>query len=194
MKTTIKTLGMALLFFVAMNVKAADELDIRINDQHNLIVELQSIEKGAVLSLLDASGQVLFKDRFFNEKSYSKILDFENLADGTYSLQLDKEYSISTSVIKKTGSDVIIDKAEYTFVYKPIYKVAGDMIGLYLANPEESNMQIEIFDNYGESVGYFKSRDLILKRSLDFSNVPAGNYTVVIKTKRNSFTKTFTVE
>ncbi|MCG9972497.1 hypothetical protein [Christiangramia crocea] len=193
MKTAITTLGMALLLLVSINVKAADELDIRINDQQNLIIELQSIEKGAVLSLLDETGEVLFKDRFFNESPYSKILDFENLPDGTYSLKLDKEYSISTSVIKKKGKDISIVKKGYSFVYKPIIKVSGSRVALHLVNPEETTMQVEIFDKYGEPVGFFKCNDLILKRSLDFSNVPAGTYKVTIKTKRNSFTKTFTV-
>ncbi|MCM8570235.1 T9SS type A sorting domain-containing protein [Gramella jeungdoensis] len=193
MKTTIRTLGITLLFLVFMNVKAADELDIRINDQQNLIVELQSIEKGAVLSLLDESGEVLFKDRFFNESSYSKILDFESLPDGKYSLKLEKEYSVATSVIRKTGKSITISKGEYSFVYKPILKVDGNKVALYIANPEETFMHVEIFDRYGKSVQYFKSKDLILKRTLDFSRVPAGSYIVTIKTKKNSFTKTLTV-
>lgn len=193
MKTTMKTLAMTLLLLVFMNVKAADELDIRINDQQNLIVELQSIEKGAVLSLLDESGEVLFKDRFFNERTYSKILDFENLPDGKYSLKLDKEYSVATSVIRKTGKNITISKGEYSFVYKPVLKVDGYKVALYVANPEETFMHVEIYDKYGESVQYFKTKDLILKRTLDFSRVPAGSYTVTIKTSRNSFKKTLTV-
>ena len=194
MKTIIKTLAVALIFLVALNVKASDDaLEIKVNEEQNLIIELQSIENGAILSLQDRKGEVLFKDRFFHENNYSKILDFESLPDGSYSLLLEREFSISTSVIRKEGGNLSIDDNAYNFVYKPLFRINGKKVVLYLANPEEANMEIEVLDREGEVVASFKSKDLVLKKTLDFSNVPAGDYRIKIKTRKNNFVKTLTL-
>lgn len=193
MKKTVRNLVMVLLLFVTLKSTASDELDLKVSKEQNLIVEVQNIEKGAILSLHDENGELLFKDRFFNEDSYLKILDFTDLLDGTYILKLDKEYSISTSTIKKMDKNISIDNNSYRFIFKPLYEISGDQVSLYFANPEENKVEIEIFDKFGVPVGKIKCKDLVVKRKLDFSKVPPGNYTVEIKTKTGNFTNTVIV-
>ena len=193
MKKTIKTLFVALIFLGALSLKASDGLDLKVNDHQNLIVQLQGIEKGAILSLQDKKGEVIFRNRFFEEDNYSKILDFQELPDGEYSLTLDKQYSISTSFIRKEGTNIVINDKAYSFAFKPCFREAGDKISLYLANPAKHHLQVEVFDKLGNLVGAFKSTDQILKRTLDFSQVPKGEYTVRIKTKDHDFTKSLSI-
>lgn len=193
MKKTVRNLVVVLLLLVTLKSTASDELDLKVSKEQNLIVEVQKIEKGANISLQTENGEVLFKDRFFNEESYLKILDFTDLLDGTYILKLDKEYSISTSIIKKTDKNISVDDNSYKFIFKPLYSVSGDQVSLYFANPEENKVEIEIFDKFGVPVGTIKSKDLVVKRKLDFSKVPPGKYTVEIRTKTGNFTNTVVV-
>lgn len=193
MKKAVKTFLAVLLLLVALNVNAADGLDLRINDKQNLIVELQQIEKGSVLSLKDMDGEVIFKDRFFEESEYSKTLDFNELPDGEYTLSFDKQYSIASYVISKRNEDLIIEDNGYSFVFKPSFITKENKVRVHLANPTQQTISLEIFDKEGIIVGSATSRDMVLKKTLDFSKTPKGEYTVKIKLGKESFTKTFTI-
>ncbi len=193
MKKTIRTIVAALLLFVAANGNAADGLDLKINDQQNLVVELQGVESKAVLSLRDESGVVIFKDQFLNQDNYSKTLSFEDLPNGTYTLTLDKEFTVSNSRIHKSGKSLIVDNGKYEFVFKPMFKTYGKKVLVYMANPAEKNTEIEIFDLSGEQVGNLKTKDLVLKKTFDFTEVPSGEYTLKVTSGDHVFYKTLQV-
>ncbi len=193
MKKAFRKLIVALVFTAGFVANASDGLDLKVNEKQNLIVEVQGIEQGAILSILGENEEIVFKDRLSNNNSYSKIFDFNSLADGTYTIVLDKEFSISTSTISKTGKILSVDTNAYRFDFKPLYRISEDVVSIYLANPDENKVEIEIFDKFGESVGKVKATDLVVKRKLDFSDAPSGSYTVKIKTKTNTFSKPINV-
>lgn len=193
MKKAIRTIVAVLLLFVAANVNAADGLDLKINDQQNLVVELQGVESRAVLSLRDEYGTVIFKDQFLNQNNYSKTLSFEDLPNGSYSLILDKEFTVSTSTIHKSGKNLIVDSEKYEFVFKPMFKTYGKKVLVYMANPTESNTEIEIYDLSGEQVGNLKTKDIVLKKTFDFTEVPSGEYTLKVKSGDHVFYKTLQI-
>ena len=193
MKNVFKKLLMAILFLAALETMANDGLDLKINEDQSLTVEVEKIEKGAILSLKNDNGEIVFRDTFNDQESYTKIFDFEKLSNGEYTLVLDKEFSISTSKIRKMEDKISIEKDSYKLDFKPLYKNNGEKILLYLANPEENSVEIKIFDKFGVTVGEIRCDDLVVKRTLDFSKVPSGNYFVKIRTKTNSFSKTLNV-
>lgn len=193
MKKVIRKLMMAILFLAALKSMANDGLDIKINEDQSLTVEVEKTENGAMLSLLDQDGEIVFRDMFNEQKSYSKIFDFNKLENGVYTLVLDKEFSVSTSKIRKDEENLILIKDAYTLSFKPLFKEEGEKIYLYLANPEENRVDIKIFDKFGVPVGEIKCDDLVVKRTLDFSKVSSGSYIVKIKTKTNNFSKTLIV-
>lgn len=187
MKKTIRNTVIGLALIMVFSAKASDEISLKVSDRENLVVEMKRTGKEAVLSLSDHNGEIIFKDRFFSDSTYKRTLVFDKLPEGEYSLVLDKMYSLSSSIIKKTENGIEIKSESFSF--KPIYKVEGKKVWLYLANPAELKMKVEIFDKYGEPVGEFACRDLVLKRTLDFSRVPKGEYVVKIKTPDNKFVK-----
>ncbi|MDR5590132.1 hypothetical protein [Christiangramia sp. SM2212] len=193
MKNTIKNLMMALLFMVVINGKAADGVDLKVNDQQSLVVEVKKVETGSVLSLINSNGEVLYKDRFLNEKNFSKVIDFKTLPDGKYLLIMDKEFIKSTSVIIKKDDLVNIIHESYSTIFKPCLKIKKDQVSFYLVNPSEKYIEVEIFDKQGETVGNLKSRDSVVKKTFDFSRVNPGDYTFKIYTKAEKFTETITI-
>lgn len=189
MKKTIRTLMMALVIFTATSMHAADGLELKINDQQDLVVKAQNVEKGAVLSLIDNSGEVLFKDCFFDGESYAKVLNFNALPDGVYTLSFDKQFGISNTTIIKKGTSIQIDKNASEFIFKPNYEVNGKKVSFQLTNPKEKTVYLEVFDKRGAQVASLKSNNTVLKKTFDFSEVPAGTYTVRIKFGNNNFIK-----
>ncbi len=193
MKKTLKNLLVIPLLLVSINVLATDGMNLKVNDKHSLVVNLQKIEEGAMLSLLNENGEILYKDQFIEKNDFTRIFDFKALANGEYTVILDREYHISYSKIRKNEENLVVDNNSYELVFKPLYRVKGGQVSLYLANPEENKVEIKIFDKFGVPVGKLNCKDLVVRRKLDFSEVPPGNYTVEIKTKTNNFTKTLVV-
>lgn len=193
MKKTIKNLTIVLLLLVSFNSIANDGIDLKVGDEQNLFVSLPKMEDGALLSLLDENEEIIYKDRILEENGVTRKFDFNGLPDGKYTVKLDREFHISTSVIIKGNNKLTLDKSSYALVFKPLYRYKEDQVSVYLANPEENRVEIKIFDKFGVPVGVVKCNDLVIKKKLDFSEVPPGNYTVQIKTKTNNFTKTLVV-
>ncbi|WP_034920680.1 DUF3244 domain-containing protein [Gillisia sp. CAL575] len=189
MKTTIKTFVVALISLVAVNVNAADGLVLKVNNDQNLMVQIETIENGARLTLKNKSGEILFKNVFFEEESFTKTLSFKDLADGEYHLSLDKKFSISTWVIRKSGDQLDIDKNAYALVFKPIFKKDDKLVYFYVANPTEEKTYLEIYDKSGVLVGTSKSDKLVVKKTLDFSTMPNGEYSVIVKMGNKKFTE-----
>ncbi|MCP9200308.1 hypothetical protein MKO06_10335 [Gramella sp. GC03-9] len=187
MKKSKKTLVTCLMLLFIFSLKASDEMNLKISENENLIVEMKKTEPNAILSLLNQEGEVIFKDRFFGDSIYTRKLKFEELPDGEYTLVLDKTFSTSNSVIKKSKAGLELGLESVTF--KPTFKIEGQKVNLYLANPEQLNLYVQIFDSEGVEVGNFRCKDQVMKKTLDFSRVPAGSYTVKVKTPQDEFTK-----
>ena len=193
MKKTFRNLLVVLFFVVTFKTSANDGLDLKVNNEQGLIIEVQSNHQGAELILKDEQGEIVFKDFVSHKDNYTKILDFKNLPQGDYTFILDKQFSISTSVIKKKEENIEIDPESFNLIFKPLYRNDKGRVLLYLANPEENKVEIKIFDKFGVLVGEIKCKDVVVKRTLDFSEVPAGIYTVKIKTKTSNFSNTLVV-
>ncbi|MCH4823000.1 T9SS type A sorting domain-containing protein [Gramella lutea] len=193
MKKTFKILTLALFLLVSLNSRANDGIDLKVGDQQYLLVSLSKVEKGALLSLLGENKEIIYKDRILEEDSITRKFDFNGLPDGEYTLKLDREFHISTSVITKIKDKLIINYRSNLLIFKPLYRGDEDQVSVYLANPEKNRVEIKIFDKFGVPVGILTCNDLVIKKKLDFSEVPPGNYTVQIKTKTNNFTKTLVV-
>ncbi|GAA4647142.1 hypothetical protein GCM10023115_51040 [Pontixanthobacter gangjinensis] len=178
---------MLLLFVGTFTAMANDGLDLKVNQEQSLIVEVKKNQKGAILSLRDEQGEIVFKDFVNDADEYTKVLNFTNLPVGEYSFILEKEFSISTSKIRKNEENIQILEDSYVLVFKPLYKQREEKVLLYLANPEENRVVIKIFDKFGVLVGEISCRDVVIKRTLDFSKVPPGSYFVEIKTKTDNF-------
>lgn len=189
MKKTIKTLMLLLGMIVATGMNAADELDLKVNDQQDLVVEARNVEKGALLILQNASGEVLYKDGFFTGKDYFKVFNFNTLPDGVYTLLYDRTNGISKKSIIKRGASIKIDEAADEFVFKPTYNISDKNVHFQLSNPREGKIYIEVFDAYGKKMNSFMSKDMVVKHTLDFSRVPSGSYIVRITAGDHTFEK-----
>ncbi|MFD2835184.1 T9SS type A sorting domain-containing protein [Gramella sp. AN32] len=193
MKKTMKTMVLVLVALFAMSATASDDLDLKVNNRQNLVVNVQQIEKGAVLILKDEKGLILFKDKFFEEHTYSKTLDFNDLPNGEYVLSLDKKFSVLSTTITKRGEEITVETPEMNILFKPSFKKVGKKIYFFLANPDSKNAVLEIYDNSGQLVGTAKSDNVVIKKMLDFSQMPKGDYSATVKLDNKVFTEKISI-
>lgn len=188
MKNAIKFSLLVILLNTGYTMEAAEGLDIKVLDGQNIIVELNGGSKGNILLLKDEFGMVLFKDSITTNSSYRKAFNLELVPNGIYYLNLDNRSGIQTSVISKTNYGLEIEK-EFGLVFKPFFKIINKQVRVLLTNPEESETFLNVYDSSGILVGNIKSKEMMIKKTLDFSNVPSGKYRIEIEINGQKFTE-----
>jgi hypothetical protein len=188
MKNVFKVTLLVILLNTGFKMEAAEDLDIKVLDSQNLMVELNSGSKGNVLLLKDKFGKVLFRDSITTNSFYNKTFNLELVPNGIYYLNLDNESRIQTTIIAKTNSGLEIEK-ESGFVFKPLYKIEDKLVRILFTNSEQKKTFLKVYDSSGILIGNLTSKEVVLKKTLDFSNVPSGKYRIEIGINGQNFTK-----
>lgn len=188
MKNAVKISLLVILLNTGFMMEAAEDLGIKVLDSQNLMVELNSGSKGNVLLLKDKFGKVLFRDSITTNATYQKTFNLELVPNGIYYLNLDNEYRIQTTVIAKANSGLEIEK-ESGFIFKPSFKIKDKQVRVLLTNPEQKKTFLKVYDSSGILVGNLTSKESVLKKTIDFSNVPSGKYRIEIGINGQNFKK-----
>mgnify|MGYP003681884971 CR=1 FL=1 len=188
MQRRMKTLVFTLLLIVGYNVQAAKNFDVAVADNQILMVELEDAQEGDLLTLLDVEGKVLFKDAHLNNK-FQKSLSLELVPDGTYFLHLEDENSIYAKEIEKKNNTITVKRDSQIF-FKPNFKQIDKQVKVSFTNPDQKNIQVYVFDANGEVVTNIVNNDLVLKKTFDFSAVPAGDYMLAVFSGDRSYYRT----
>lgn len=193
MKNTINNFVVAFMLVVSFSSSATDGVNLKVENQYDLIVDIQKTEYGSELSLLNQNAEVIFRDQLDEDTRFSKKFNFNSLEDGEYLLILNKKYCKSTTVISKLNDQIVIDKDDYKFAFKPCFKIEEDQVVVYMPNLSESKLSVEVFDKKGIKVGNFETREPELRKAFDFSEVDSGKYTFIIETSEDSFEQTIEI-
>lgn len=193
MKNVLRMSILVVFLLTGVNVKASESFGVRVMDKQNLLVELERVEEGTVLLLQDKNGEILFRDSIMSKESYKKILNLEVIPSGTYFLSLEKENRILSTVLVKNSAGVEIKEEVSGIIFKPAYKVEDGKVRFFLSNPEKNNIQVTVYDENGVEIGSSSSSKAVIRKTFDFSNVPAGNYIMQVKTKDRNFSRKLTV-
>lgn len=185
MKNLIKNAIFVILLTAGVAAHAGEGINVKVNE--GLTLEVILAEKGT-LKLEDQKGEVLYKDASINENSYKRMISLAEIPDGTYFLEFEKEDSIVTSVINKNGGEInIVDDA---IVFKPVFDVKETSVKFLLTNPTQKRATLKVYDEDGKLVGEAINTDFVFKKTLDFSKMPKGEYTVSLRIGENNFLKT----
>ncbi|WP_405325829.1 T9SS type A sorting domain-containing protein [Leeuwenhoekiella sp. LLG6367-2.1] len=189
MKTTIKTLVLALVLAVSFNMNAADGIAVTINENFIVKVEYTNAIEGAQIYLEDSRGQKLFKEFAGKNANDYKTLSLEALPTGKYYLVYEDDYAKSyTSINKKnTGLDIVSDEART--IFKPNYRIQDDIILISFTNPKEVKTTTRVYDENGEVIESITDRNLVVKQALNLSGLKNGTYLVGITIGQDYFSK-----
>lgn len=159
-------------------------LEIRVKEKKVLVVEVDRIENDSYLFLKDLSGEILFESDIINGK-YATALDFTVIPVGTYYLSFENENYLKTSVIVKTRSGIEV-RGEPVVAFKPYFRVENRSVQVFLTNPK-SVTYLKVYDAEGNLVAKEKERNYTFTRTLDFSFMPPGEYTISLRAGDHEF-------
>jgi len=63
------------------------------------------------------------------------------------------------------------------------------LVRILFANFEQNKTFLKVYDSSGILIGNLNSKEVVLKKTLDFSNVPSGKYRIEIGINGQNFTK-----
>ena len=179
------------LALVLGNTLNAKDIEVKVKKEQ-LVVSLENTQGGSTLILTDMNGEVLFKDTLM-KSSYKKALDLHSIPQGTYFLKLEKEDSIVTTVISKDNEGVTVNKASSKIFFKPFYKTLEDKVMVSFTNPGYEKATFRVYDMEGNLMTSSTNNDLVVKKTFDFSEVPAGKYMIALTVGERTITKTITL-
>lgn len=178
---------------LGFSANASEGFAVTVDENFLLTVAYSDAESDSRISLEDRSGQILFSEGISVEKGRSKTLSLEVLPGGTYYVILENSLSKISAAVLKTANGLELISGEREVVFKPTYKIEGDIVLLSVTNPMESRTSIKVYDKNGTLVGDINKSGLVVKQAMDFSAVPSGIYRIDIKVGKNSFSKEVTI-
>ena len=174
------------LFLSAKNKNTDDVKKLRIEDSLSFrylnctraaIVYTSNEVGNYTISIETKDGdEVLYSEQVRTLGKTVRVFDFLNLEDGAYKVvakkggnTMERAFSIKEGELQYCGR-VVID---------PIFKVNGTRAIIELPNEQGKKVYVKIFDSKGE-VLYSAIEENEVRKSFEFSNVGAGNYTVMV--------------
>ncbi len=187
MKRVIKTIVFTLLLIIGYNVQAAKDFNVAVAKNQILMVELNEVQEGDLLTLLDVEGKVLYKEANL-DTNFQKSLSLAYVPDGTYFLNLEGINTIFAREIVKKGNSVEVKK-DSQIIFKPIYKQTDKVLKVSYTNPNKETVKAFVYDAKGNIVSAVKNNELVMKKTFDFSAVPAGDYMLAMFVGDRSYYK-----
>ncbi len=156
------------------------------SEQNKAVISLVEIEARQVnLSIENDDETVIFYSAHIkNTADFSRVFNFSQLADGNYVIVVKWNNEIVKKPISIKDSKVIVKETE--LIKEPIFRFSDKNLLVFFNNPSESKTEVKIM---GETGVFFEDSgtEANFARKYDLSNLPAGEYEVILSAKRKSF-------
>jgi uncharacterized lipoprotein YbaY len=151
-------------------------------------VEFEQVQKGSLLSIKDENGTIIYKEKIKNSGTFLRMFDFRELPQANYYFEIDGESEIRIIPFKVNENDTqLTENASYS-IPKPQIKVEENLVFVSSQSAIKQNMDVKVFYE-GNKLAFEESLtdSETVKRTYDFSNSLAGDYTIVLTTQGRSF-------
>lgn len=193
MRHLINTLAITLVFLTSFSTLASRQFEVEVNSNQVLNIKISNIDGADQLILRDRNNEILFKDQSLFQP-YMKNISLQNLPNGSYSLSLEDDEMIATKIISKSKNGVSISDSSVAF--KPDFKQEDNnkKVKVAFSNPTMQMTSFKVFDERGNLIVKIKNNDPVFSKTLDFSEVPSGIYSIAINNKGKSYIENITIK
>lgn len=140
------------------------------------------------LALRDQEGKVLWQEKVWNQRKYSKKINLKNLPDGAYFLETEDDHRVTICPIKIKDDSVTTYPEQSKSIIRPRLEKTEDIVTLHIANKQATDIGIFISDDdravlYEEEIKEVK----FLKKMFTFEKSLPGYYTFQIYVDGRAF-------
>jgi len=140
------------------------------------------------MRIYDEQGFNLLNEKVALENNYSKAYDLSNLPMGTYEIEIEDDFSFRKYIVTNSTNDIKIIENNKVKIYKPVIKLEDSFVLLNMLNLNSGDISFSINNDAGEEihVDNIQNTQTVHKR-YNLSNLPAGEYLVVVNTSSKVF-------
>ena len=191
---TIKRTVLVVVFMLGTLVNYANKSDF--NNELNaktIKIVFKETKKGEQLRVKDQNGVVLYSENVKSEGKLTKVFNFNELNDGNYTLELEKQFQIVVKSLKIVNNKVIFNAAAEKVIFKPVVRNKNNRLLISKINFDEKPLQVALYFNdeiiYSETLEV----DAIVNRVYKLDEKLKGDYKVVIKNNDRSYINNFKI-
>ena len=191
---TIKRTVLVVVFMLGTLVNYANKSDF--NNELNaktIKIVFKETKKGEQLRVKDQNGVVLYSENVKSEGKLTKVFNFNELNDGNYTLELEKQFQIVVKSLKIVNNKVIFNAAAEKVIFKPVVRNENNRLLISKINFDEKPLQVALYFNdeiiYSETL----EGDAIVNRVYKLDEKLKGDYKVVIKNNDRSYINNFKI-
>ncbi len=187
MKKVVRSIAtVALMFVVATSAAKEPTLSLTPNEEKSLNFEMNTTSEETLVRIIDTNGTVVYSENITAAIEYSKKFNFQNLAQGSYSLRVENDlketvftFFIEDSAIK------IVERKENS---KPVFRKAGQRVFLNFLNLEKDDVKISVYDSNNRVVFNETIKEtMLVEKAFNFENAFEDTYLVVVKNGTETF-------
>ena len=190
----IKRRVLVAVFMLATLVSFANNSEGRnVSNTKNVKVVFDKVKKGQKLTIKDIHGVILYTENVAKEGKLVKTFDFSQLVDGSYTLELEKDFQIVVKSLKIKEGKVSLNKASEKVILKPV--IRNDENILMITKIAFDKKPIDVALYYNDEIIYSETvkGDAILNRVYKLDQELKGDYKVVVQNNGRSYSNEFKI-
>jgi len=159
----------------------------------NIKVVFENVEKGHALTIKDHVGTVIYNEDIYKNGILVKVFDFSSLENGSYSIEVEKEFEILVKEVEVKNQQVILKKDSEKVIFRPVIKNKEDRVFISRINFDKSPLNVTVYyKDYVIVEETISSEDRIIEKTYHLDQALKGEYRVVVSNKATSSIKEFT--
>lgn len=167
------------------NIKVEDNLAFRCLTCTRAAIVYTSVNEGKCTFTIESKNgnEVLYSESLRSLGKTTRVFDFLNLEDGDYKIVTKKN-----GVRKERPFRIVDGELVYggRVVVDPIFKATGTRAIIELPNENRKNVTVKVLDAKGEELYSAIERKAVYK-NFEFSNMCAGDYTVLVSVDNDDY-------
>ncbi len=191
---TIKRRVLVAVFMLATLVNFANNSEVRnVSNTKNVKVVFDKVKKGQKLTIKDIHGVILYTENVAKEGKLIKTFDFSQLVDGSYTLELEKDFQIVVKSLKIEEGNVSLNDASEKVILKPVIRNEENLLMITKIAFDKQPLEVALY--YNDEIIYTETveGDSILNRVYKLDEELKGDYKVVIKNNGRSYSNQFKI-
>jgi len=158
----------------------------------NIKVVFENVEKGHALTIKDHAGTVIYNENIYRNGLLVKFFDFSSLQNGSYTIEVEKEYEILIKEVEVKNTLVTLKKDSEKIIFRPVILNKEDRVFISRINFDKSPLHVTVYYKNDIIVDEtISSEEKVLEKTYHLDKAVKGDYIVIVSNKDTGSIKEF---
>ena len=176
--------------FTATANESESEISLTTEKQKAVVLQMNNIEAGTQISIVDEEGKLLFKDQAASNQ-YGKVFNLNQFEEGQLYLEIESAEKLEVRSIEVTETKASLSSKAELVIEKPSVRINDGTMKVYFGE-NESVCGMKIYDSLGDVAFKDQIGSAQMKR-YDVSKLSEGSYEIQFTAKGRNFYHTISL-